>query len=106
MIRIRLMNPCLPVYSIPSRAVAHNVSSGLYILETRKKRQKRRGICRAFSKDFPEGGYPRTETPEKEITATPRTGWPKKRAGAKTLDSSRFSTSAWVCGSFGPLTMR
>ena len=40
--------------------------------------------------------YPRTETPEKESTAKPRTGWPKKRAGSKWLDNSRFSTCARV----------
>lgn len=50
--------------------------------------------------------YPLTETPEKEITARPRTGWPKKRAGSKTLKSRTFSTSDRVASSFGPETMR
>jgi len=36
--------------------------------------------------------YPLTLTPENDSTANPRTGWPKKRAGAKRLKSSMFST--------------
>jgi hypothetical protein len=50
--------------------------------------------------------YPRTETPEKEITAKPRTGWPKKRAGSNRLVSSRFSICERVSWSVGPETMR
>ncbi len=50
--------------------------------------------------------YPRTETPEKESTANPRTGWPKKRAGSKRLNSSRFSTCERVVESVGPEMMR
>jgi hypothetical protein len=50
--------------------------------------------------------YPRTETPENESTARPRTGCPKKRAGSKRLKSSRFSTSERVTASVGPETMR
>jgi hypothetical protein len=43
-----------------------------------------------------DSGYPRTETPENESTASPRTGCPKKRAGSKWLQRSRFSTCARV----------
>lgn len=50
--------------------------------------------------------YPRTETPEKEMTAKPRTGWPKKRAGSKRLVNSRFSICERVSWSVGPETMR
>ena len=50
--------------------------------------------------------YPRTDTPENDSTARPRTGWPKKRAGANTLVSSIFSTCERVAASVGPLTMR
>ncbi len=51
-------------------------------------------------------GQPRTETPEKERTARPRTGWPKRRAGSKTLQRSMSSTWARVALSVGPETMR
>jgi len=50
--------------------------------------------------------YPRTETPEKESTARPRTGWPKKRAGSKWLSTSKFSICERVAWSLGPETMR
>ena len=50
--------------------------------------------------------YPRTETPEKERTANPRTGWPKNRAASKWLVSSMFSILERVASSLGPETMR
>ena len=57
-------------------------------------------------REVPTGNYPRTDTPEKESTARPRTGWPKKRAGSKRLNNSIFSTCARVAASSGPETMR
>ena len=53
-----------------------------------------------------EEDYPRTDTPENESTARPRTGWPKTRAGSKRLNNSIFSTCARVAASSGPETMR
>jgi len=50
--------------------------------------------------------HPRTETPANDSMANPRTGWPKKRAGAKRLNSSTFSTWDRVVASLGPETMR
>lgn len=50
--------------------------------------------------------YPRTETPEKESTAKPETGWPKRRAGSKRLHKRMFSTCSRVALSVGPATMR
>src|SRR5580692_4747888 len=50
--------------------------------------------------------YPRTETPEKDSTARPRTGWPKKRAGSKRLVSSMFSICERVTASEGPEAIR
>ena len=50
--------------------------------------------------------YPRTDTPENDSTANPRTGCPKKRAGANRLVRSRFSIWDRVAASFGPETMR
>jgi len=49
---------------------------------------------------------PRTETPENDSTANPRTGWPKNRAGSKWLVSSRFSIFDRVSASSGPETIR
>jgi len=52
-----------------------------------------------------DAGQPRTATPAKFRTTTPRTGWPKKRAGSKTDSSSRYSTWDLVSRSSGPETM-
>ena len=53
-----------------------------------------------------KGYYPRTETPEKESTARPGTGWPKRRAGSKRYHKSRFCACPRVVSSVGPETMR
>src|SRR5450432_3912024 len=53
-----------------------------------------------------EPTYACTETPAKESTASPRTGWPKTRAGSKTLKRRRSSNWERVRESSGPETIR
>jgi hypothetical protein len=48
---------------------------------------------------------PLTDTPEKDCTAMPRTGWPQNFAGSNCSVSSRFATAERVAGSSGPETM-
>jgi hypothetical protein len=52
-------------------------------------------ISNSFQSKLPQmhfaAVYPLTETPEKEITANPRTGCPKNRAGSKSLFTSKLS---------------